>query len=52
MDRFASLRKTLTAIANGQTASRIDDPMPWAFQKASSLKPEEGHAPPTVKGHS
>ena len=32
----AYLRETLTAIANGHPASRIDDLMPWAFQKPSS----------------
>ncbi|MBS4010619.1 MAG: transposase domain-containing protein [Roseovarius sp.] len=30
------LRETLTAIANGHPASRIDDLMPWAFQKPST----------------
>jgi len=32
----AYLRETLTAIANGHPASRIDDLMPWAFQKPST----------------
>ena len=30
---IAYLRETLTDIANGHPASRIDDLMPWAFQK-------------------
>jgi len=33
---FTYLRETLTAIANRHPASRIDDLMPWAFQKPSS----------------
>jgi hypothetical protein len=32
IDPYAYLRETLTAIANGHPASRIDDLMPWAFQ--------------------
>lgn len=36
VDPYAYLRATLTAIANGHPASRIDDLMPWAFQKPSS----------------
>ena len=36
VDPYAYLRETLTAIANGHPASRIDDLMPWAFQKPSS----------------
>ena len=35
VDPYAYLRETLTAIANGHPASRIDDLMPWAFQKPS-----------------
>ena len=35
IDPYAYLRETLTAIANGHPASRIDDLMPWAFQKPS-----------------
>lgn len=35
IDPYAYLRETLTAIANGHPASRIDDLMPWAFQKSS-----------------
>lgn len=35
VDPHAYLRETLTAIANGHPASRIDDLMPWAFQKQS-----------------
>lgn len=33
---YAYLRQTLTAIANGHHAWRIDDLRPWAFQKPSS----------------
>jgi hypothetical protein len=36
VDPYTYLRETLTAIANGHPASRIDDLMPWAFQKPSS----------------
>ena len=36
VDPYAYLRTTLTAIANRHPASRIDDLMPWAFQKQSS----------------
>jgi transposase len=36
VDPYAYLRATLTAIANRHPASRIDDLMPWAFQKTSS----------------
>ena len=36
IDPYAYLRETLTAIANGHPASRIDDLMPWAFQKPST----------------
>ena len=36
VDPYAYLRATLTAIANRHPASRIDDLMPWAFQKLSS----------------
>ena len=36
VDPYAYLRETLTTIANGHPASRIDDLMPWAFQKPSS----------------
>jgi hypothetical protein len=36
VDPYAYLRETLTAIANGHPASRIDDLMPWAFQKPST----------------
>ena len=38
VDPYAYLRETLTAIAiaNGYPASRIDDLMPWAFQKPST----------------
>ncbi len=36
VDPYAYLRATLTAIANGQPVSRIDDLMPWAFQKPST----------------
>ena len=36
VDPYAYLRKTLTAIANKHPKSRIDDLMPWAFQKTSS----------------
>ena len=35
-DMPAHLRATLTAIANGHPVSRIDDLMPWAFQKPST----------------
>jgi hypothetical protein len=35
-DPYAYMRETLTAIANRHPASRIDDLMPWAFQKPSS----------------
>jgi hypothetical protein len=34
--RNGYLRATLTAIANKHPKSRIDDLMPWAFQKTSS----------------
>lgn len=36
IDPCAYLHETLTAIANGHPASRINDLMPWAFQKPSS----------------
>jgi transposase len=36
VDPYAYLRATLTAIANRHPASRIDDLMPWVFQKQSS----------------
>lgn len=36
IDPFAYLSETLTAIAKGHPASRIDDLMPWAFQKSSN----------------
>jgi len=36
VDPYAYLRETLTAIANGHPASRIDNLMPWAFQKPST----------------
>lgn len=36
VDPYAYLTATLTAIANRQPASRIDDLMPWAFQKQST----------------
>jgi len=36
VDPYAYLRETLTAIAHGHPTSRIDDLMPWAFQKPSS----------------
>ena len=36
VDPYAYLRETLTAIANGHPEARIDDLMPWAFQKPSS----------------
>jgi hypothetical protein len=36
VDPYAYLRATLTAIANKHPKSRIDDLMPWAFQKTSS----------------
>ena len=36
IDPYAYLREALAAIANGHPASRIDDLMPWAFQKPSS----------------
>lgn len=36
VDPYACLRETLTAIAEGHPASRIDDLMPWAFSTASS----------------
>ena len=36
VDPYAYLRTTLTAIANRHPASRIDDLMPWAFQKQTS----------------
>ena len=36
VDPYAYLRATLTAIANGHPVSRIDDLMPWAFQKPST----------------
>ena len=36
VDPYAYLRPTLTAIANRHPASRVDDLMPWAFQKPSS----------------
>ena len=35
-DPYAYLRETLTAIANGHPASRIDDLMPWVFKKPLS----------------
>jgi len=36
VDPYAYMRATLTAIANKQPKSRIDDLMPWAFPKTSS----------------
>ena len=33
VDPYAYMRTTLTAIANRHPASRLDDLMPWAFQK-------------------
>ena len=36
VDPHAYLRETLTTIANGHPASRIDDLMPWPFQKPST----------------
>ena len=36
VDTYAYLRATLTAIANRHPASRLDDLMPWDFQKQSS----------------
>ena len=36
VDPYAYLRETLTAIAQKHPKSRIDDLMPWAFQKTSS----------------
>lgn len=36
IDPYAYLRRTLEAIANGHTKSKIDDLMPWAFAKRSS----------------
>jgi hypothetical protein len=36
VDPHAYLRDTLTPIADGHPVSRIDDLMPWAFQKPSS----------------
>jgi transposase len=36
VDPYAYLRATLTAIAEGHPAARIDDLMPWRFAKASS----------------
>ena len=36
VDPYAYLRTTLTAIAQKHPKSRIDDLMPWAFQKTSS----------------
>jgi transposase len=35
VDPYTYLRETLTAIAAGHPASRIDDLMPWAFSTAS-----------------
>lgn len=35
VDPYAYLRETLTAIAAGHPASRIDDLMPWAFSTAA-----------------
>ena len=46
-DPYAYLRETLTAIANRHPASRIDDLMPWAFQKQSSSSPGGGQTCPT-----
>jgi len=36
VEPFAYLRDTLTAIANGHPANRIDELMPWAYVKMSS----------------
>lgn len=36
VDPYAYLRETLTAIAHGHPASRIDELMPWVFQKPSN----------------
>lgn len=33
IDPYASLRETLAAIANDYPASRLDNLMPWTFQK-------------------
>lgn len=35
IDPYDHLRETLAAIANGRSASRIDDLMRWAFPKPS-----------------
>ena len=45
VDTYAYLRATLTAIANRHPASRLDDLMPWAFQKQSSRN-SDGPQPP------
>ena len=36
VEPFAYLRDTLTAIATGHPANRIDELMPWAYVKMSS----------------
>jgi len=36
VDPYAYLRATLNAIANKHPKSRINDLLPWAFQKTSS----------------
>lgn len=36
VEPYAYLRDTLTAIANGHPAARIDELMPWAYPKTSS----------------
>ena len=36
IDPYPCLRTTLTAIANKPPKPRIDDLMPWAFQKTSN----------------
>lgn len=49
VDSYANLRETLTAIANGHTASSLDDLKPWAYQKPSIEKPHGVHVPRTHK---
>ena len=50
IDPYPCLRATLTAIANKHPKPRIDDLMPWDFQKTSSRNPGGPHAPLRLDG--
>ena len=42
VDPFAYLKAALEAIATGHPHSRIDQPLPWAFEPTSSCVPHGG----------